>query len=232
MDKSDILGMKKWLILTGLLLAAAISIAQPSTRLRLTQLQDAPDTINAYFIVAGQGDTVLYKSDIVSIDSSGRVFTVVVGTDTIRWEDTTGGGGGDSTWLKPELEAGNYVKINMKDSINKSGKLEFYVQSPNTVGFVDTLVRFVADSISDDVAVVMTQWATSNPGASSYESWSIYSTDGLLILQTKKNGVNGQGIKYEADYSANYTNRSLVDKGYVLSQISDSLGKTEFKACS
>lgn len=35
--------------------------------------------------------------------------------------------------------------------------------------------------------------------------------------------ANGKGLEYAADYSAGYTSRSLVDKGYVLGQISDSI---------
>jgi hypothetical protein len=124
-------------------------------------------------------------------------------------------GGGSGTWLKPELESGGYVKIDMKDGDDKSGVLEFNITSPNISGFVDTLVRFVADSLSDDAVVIMSEWATNNPGAGSTEAWNIYSTDGVLQIQTTRNGGSGQGLKYATDYSAGYTSRSLVDKAYV-----------------
>ena len=115
------------------IVAGVAAFGQPSTRLRLTQIQDAPDTTNAYFIVAGQGDTILYKADIISIDSSGRVFTVVIGTDTIRWEDTTGGSA-DGNGIISALPSGN-VSINAASN-------DFIITALDSLSFASNVTRF------------------------------------------------------------------------------------------
>lgn len=197
-----------WIYTFAMVIWAGVASGQPSTRLRLTQIQDAPDTTNAYFIVAGQGDTILYKADIVSIDSAGRVFTVVVGTDTIRWEDTTGGGG-DGNGIIDSLPLNN-ITINAD-----TNTLEIY--SDGAAGRSDTLLRLEGNYDSDDGNVILLDLIAN--GFSGSEEWSIEAFDGELSIW-----ASPAGIKYRSDYSANYTNRSLVDKEWVLSQISDSLG--------
>lgn len=198
------------------IVAGVAAYGQPSTRLRLTQIQDAPDTTNAYFIVAGQGDTILYKADIVSIDSSGRVFTVVIGTDTIRWEDT----GGDSE---------NVYTTNGSISQDRTINLE------NNASNDFMILQDSAQSAASTFAIQLT-----DPGWSHFirtrwnslglwhfsKDYELYMLDGVALDIERKTGATGAftitdngttatGIQYAADYSANYTNRSLVDKGYV-----------------
>lgn len=210
-----------FLYMFAMVLWAGVASGQPSTRLRLTQIQDAPDTTNAYFIVAGQGDTILYKADIVSIDSSGRVFTVVIGTDTIRWEDTTGGGSGNIYTTNGSITSGTSRIIDIaNDALNS--------------------IEFRADSAANSLSY-FTVWIH-DPGFATYQSRINTSRNGTYIragvanpcridvmdtgLDIERTGGSGTftitdygttatGIQYTADYSANYTNRSLVDKEYV-----------------
>jgi hypothetical protein len=98
--------MRAILLAISAFLALSAS-AQPGTRIDLTELESPPDTAKLYFITT-EGDTARYTADVLSIDSSGRVFTIVVGGDTIRFEDQSGGGGNG---LISELPAGD-VNIN------------------------------------------------------------------------------------------------------------------------
>ena len=86
---------KRAILLVFALLCAIVSFAQPSTRIDLTQLIGPPDPALMHFIVTN-ADTAYYEVDVMSIDSVGRVFTIVVGNDTIRFEDQTGNG--SSLW--------------------------------------------------------------------------------------------------------------------------------------
>jgi hypothetical protein len=54
---------------------------------------------------------------------------------------------------------------------------------------------------------------------------SIQILGGNAIIYDESVGGNGYGLQYNADYSANYTNRSLVDKGYVDSVAGSSLSE-------
>jgi hypothetical protein len=88
-------------VLTILLLFFVITlVAQPTTRMSLNFLQASPDETKTYFLVT-DGDTTIHAIDVISIDSTGRVFTIIIGSDTIQFQDQTGGGGG---WLKDSLE--------------------------------------------------------------------------------------------------------------------------------
>ena len=63
-----------------------------------------------------------------------------------------------------------------------------------------------------------------NSSGSGTESVIQLIPSGITICGVNNN--NFSGINYYCDYSVNYTNRSLVDKGYVLSVISGSTGGT------
>jgi hypothetical protein len=76
------------LLLLGMFFALQ---AQPNTRIDLTELESPPNASLIYFITT-EGDTAKYTNDVASIDSSGRVFTVIIGGDTLKFQDQTGGG--------------------------------------------------------------------------------------------------------------------------------------------
>lgn len=213
--------LARFSIIAVLVMAAAVAFGQPSTRLRLTQLQDAPDTTNAYFIVAGQGDTILYKADIVSIDSSGRVFTVVIGTDTIRWEDTTGGSAENIYTTNGSITGGTSRIVDIaNDALNS---LEFRADSANlsvsywTVWIYDPSFATYNSRINTSRNGTYIRAGVANPCRIDVldSGLDIERSGGSGTFTITDNGTTATGIQYSADYSANYTNRSLVDKEYV-----------------
>ena len=69
----------------------------------------------------------------------------------------------------------------------------------------------------------------SNPnslGGNGSAELKISNTQGILLTDGRTGSLVPVGIEYASDYSSNYTNRSLVDKGYVDNAISESFGAT------
>lgn len=207
---------KAYVFSLAMMSLGGVAFGQPSTRLRLTQIQDAPDTTSAYFIVAGQGDTIIYKADILSLDSSGRVFTLVVGTDTIKWEDTTGGSSDNVYTTNGSISEDRTINLE-NNAVN-----DFMIlQDSSETSSGTFLVQFTDASWSH---FIRSRWNKLGLWHFS-KDYDLYMLDGIALDIERKTGATGTftitdnaatatGIQYAADYSANYTNRSLIDKEY------------------
>lgn len=189
------------------------------------------DTTRAYLV----GQFTIYKDDNLfkpyycttnTSDPAGSFdatkWNYLNATDTLYIEDSL-----YITQNLGELFISNDVEINGNidaDTITGTG-----LSIVNTNGYANTIYTAsasgqglisqfpgstgISNSLSGDVGSV-----TTSPGDVQVTSTDGVNSSGLTINLSKAefiDNLNSKGVVYAADYSANYTDRSLVDKEYV-----------------
>lgn len=86
------------------------------------------------------------------------------------------------------------------------------------------------NSQSNDHSATLVLTATGGIGGSQLTSLQFGSAANSFNITDARTGTTASGLEYVNDYSVNYTNRSLVDKGWVLSQITGGTGSSSFTA--
>lgn len=122
------------------------------------------------------------------------------------------GGGGGSGWSTSgtttltDAPVINISEVELKFVPSLGGK--FNIEGPVQGGGFE----FRTDDI-DDEAIFLSAFSNTNGGAALQMNFS--SGQKIFRVSDFRSGVDRKGLEYQSDYSANYSNRSLVDKQYV-----------------
>ncbi len=120
---------------------------------------------------------------------------------------------------------------------SNGNSLEFTGTNSNSFSFVasDGATNDTEFNIGDDEIEIVTSDGVSgssmvyNPGQFQLSTNGVGGSLGLTLGTNMmfSDTLNSRGVEYAADYSANYTARSLVDKGYVDSHVGTSIFDTD-----
>lgn len=225
-----------WGGITGLINNQTDLVALVNTRLALSDVDtDVALTANSDSKVASQKAVKTY----IGNQLTSYQPLIAAGTNSQYWR-------GDKTWQTLALgtvlgisntTAGNNIVLSGTDMIVDSsittsfldlnlqrlyffdGTNKFAVQADLSSGLIELNARDMV-SITLEHSYVQTLVNGVNIGAYSQSSGN----ETKLTFNTTTSEISSTystyaGLTYNADYSANYTNRSLVDKGYVASYV-------------
>jgi uncharacterized delta-60 repeat protein len=126
------------------------------------------------------------------------------------------------------LIGGGYTTSDGKSYLrvyNSDGTLASTFNNGCVNGFVSDVL------VCQDKLVVVGQFTQVFNGTSWSKANGVVNLDlnGMPLLVPQKFAISGSPIEYNEDQSANFHERSLVDKGFVVSQLADRVRKIEFK---
>lgn len=178
------------------------------------------------------GNDLRFKSLI-----GGSNISITGSTNNVIISFTGSSGGGTITGATNGLSqsgnnlqlGGNYGTVNLNSIGNASG-FAINMGGDSSYTFINSIhgngngvigVVNGSSSFPNSVGVSLQAGTSSGNQASFYIDLDGHATGepaGAKFLD-QRSGTTSVGIEYAADYSANFTDRSLVDKGWVLSQI-------------
>lgn len=187
-------------------------------------IKAAAATANTVFIPKlwiGQGDNATIATgaaadELLVVDSNGEIKKIAQGAVGF----TLANGNGTTANGNAVDLGGTYgSSINLKSGVAANA---FVIESSQATGANSVAVR--------DASIILTEGLATNGGTLTMSSGStiINSVDGTQNVSFRvstgnflmvDNRTTARGIEYSADYSSSFTDRSLVDKGYVDTQL-------------
>lgn len=223
-----------WGGITGLINNQTDLVALVNTRLALSDVDtDAALTANSDSKVASQkaiktyvGNQLIGYQPLVSPGTTSQYWrgdktwqTLALAT-VLGISNTTGGNNivmSGTDVITDALISSSFLDLNSQRLYFFDGTNRFAVQSDLSSGVIELNARDMV-SISLEHSYVQTLVNGVNIGAYSQSSGNETKlTFSNTTSEISSTYATYAGLTYNADYSANYTNRSLVDKGYVAS---------------
>jgi hypothetical protein len=163
-------------------------------------------------LVDGQGTTAhdgsidlggIYTAPVLITNTNNKDFTISAATSS-----------GASNSVKLYLDAGNKIDMIWEDAAGDY-EVAFNLSSGSVTLQSDNYITSTATFLN----VEETRVIINLDNAGYADSMNLQMTqDGSTVF---KNEIGSSGINYFTDYSANFTSRTLVDKGWVISYVQD-----------
>lgn len=126
----------------------------------------------------------------------------------------------------------NSVNVVSIDGLNNSGEGQLNISATDAIGFVQDTLSLDPANLGSGTKLISTDNSTSEysevsviPSQIQIKSDDLSDSRNITITPTTIQ-VNGGLAEYDADYSSGYTDRSIVDKGYVDSVAVTNTGST------